>query len=92
MEQFLPIIYQAVSTLILIGTVILGVGATLGAIRSQGEHLEKLDAKVDKLEVAFVQLARQDERIAAMDQRLLAQGRRLDRMQYGRQTQEIPQD
>lgn len=59
-----------------------------GAMR---ERLNALDKKVDKLEGVMVTLARQDERLASMDQRMLAQGKRLDRMEYygRRQTQKI---
>lgn len=92
-EQFFALNLQGlIQTLLMVGTVFVGVGAMRNEIRTHATHLEKLENKIDKLETAFVQLARQDERIAAMDSRLLAQGRRLDRVQYGFQTQEGPAD
>lgn len=53
----------------------------LGAAR---EKMNVLDKKVDRLETAVVQIARQDERLLAMDQRVLAQGKRIDRLENAR--------
>ena len=93
MESFFALNLQGlIQTFLMVGTVFIGVGAMRNEIRTHASHLEKLEEKIDKLETAFVQLARQDERIAAMDLRLLSQGRRLDRLQYGFQTQEGPTD
>src|SRR4029077_1833897 len=39
---------------------------------------EKIETRVDKMEEILVVLARQDERIKTMDDRLLEQGRRID--------------
>lgn len=64
--------------LIQIAVIVLGGFITLGSIK---ERLNTVDKKVDKLETAFVQLARQDERINAMDQRAILTGRRVDRLE-----------
>lgn len=56
----------------------MAVGAMRTEIRYQGARLEKIEEKVEKLENLAVENARKDERISAMDQRLLAQGSRID--------------
>jgi len=81
MESLLAFNLQSfVQAGVLIGTILMGFGAMRTEIKSQGNHLDKLDIKVDKLETAFIQLARQDERLGSLDQRMLAQGKRLDRL------------
>jgi hypothetical protein len=82
MEQFLSFnIGQVVQTLIIVAGGFMALGTMRSEIRYQGQRLLLLDNKIDKLEAAFVQLARQDERMNAMDQRMLSQGRRIDWMQ-----------
>lgn len=66
-----------IQTFAFVGAIVL----TLGGVR---EKLYTLDRKVDKLEVAVVQIARQDERLLAMDQRMIAQGKRIDRIEEKR--------
>lgn len=92
MESFLSFNLQGImQTVALIGTVFIAFGSMKTEIRHQGESLKHLDKRVDKMESAFIQLARQDERMNAMDQRMLSQGRRIDQIQviHGRRkTQE----
>lgn len=87
-EIFTPgFIGQTVQTLIILVGGIMALGAAKQEIRNQANILTKLDGRVDKLESSFIQLARQDERMNAMDQRMLSQGRRIDQLQsfyYGR--------
>lgn len=52
-----------------------------GDIKNQGIRLEKVEAQLGQLNSVLVSEARQDERISAMDQRMLAQGQRLDATQ-----------
>lgn len=72
----------------LLAAVFIGFGSMRNEVKSQALHLNRLDHKIDKLENAFIQLARQEERLSAMDQRMLAQGKRLDRLTYGRKIRE----
>lgn len=67
--------------LIQIGVIVFGGFVTIGSLK---ERLDTVDKKVDRLEAAFVQLARQDERISAMDQRMILSGKRIDRLEYAR--------
>lgn len=84
MESFLTFNIQGIlQTVVLIGSIVYAFGSTT-------TRLNTLDKKVDKLEGVMVQLARQDERLSAMDQRILAQGKRVDRLDYARRTP--PQD
>jgi hypothetical protein len=85
----LQLIGIAIQTIILLAGGFIALGATKNEIRHQGEILVNLDKRIDKLEVAFILLARTDERLNALDQRMLLQGRRIDRVQYAtRQTEE----
>src|SRR5882672_221174 len=43
-----------------------------------GGRMDKVETRLDALQSILVSEARQDERIAAMDQRMLAQGARID--------------
>lgn len=81
-DQFLQFNLQGLlETVSLIGTVFIAFGSMKTEIRHQGEGLLHLDKRVDKMETAFIQLARQDERMNAMDQRMLSQGKRIDQIQ-----------
>ena len=75
MEQWLvSLIATALQTAIILA----GAFIAIGGARVQ---LENLDKRMDRVEAAVIQVARQDERLNAMDQRMLAQGERLDRVQ-----------
>jgi hypothetical protein len=80
MDQFLTVnIGQILQTLIIVITGFIALGAMRNEIRNQGERLKNVDVEIAKLRDVMVVLARQDERLTAMDQRMLSQGRRLDR-------------
>lgn len=70
-------IFQLVGTIVQTGVLLAGAFIAIGGATTR---LENLDKRIDKLEVAFIQVARQDERLNAMDQRMMAQGRRIDRI------------
>lgn len=77
MELWVQVVGLIVQTGLILGGVLLAIGGAKN-------QLQNLDKRVEKLETGFVQLAVQSERMNAMDQRMLAQGRRLDRMEYAR--------
>lgn len=79
MEQFFQFnVGQIVQTLVV---VILGIFA-LGQLRQElsqhGDHLKNLDVEVSEVRKVMVQIARQEERLSAVDYRLNLQGKRLD--------------
>jgi len=47
----------------------------------QATEISQLKASIQKMEGLMVSIARQDERMTAMDQRMLTQGQRLDEFQ-----------
>jgi hypothetical protein len=62
--------------------ILVGVAAMFQALRSdvkdQGFRISKLENAVEKTQDMMILLARQEERYAAMDQRMMAQGARID--------------
>lgn len=86
---------QLVQTFVIIIGGFIALGSMKQEIRHQGDRLHTVDKKIDKLETAFIQLARHDERVSAMDQRVLAQGKRIDRLENARRPtlkEQIPED
>jgi len=79
MESFLQInigqILQIV--IVLIGFVIM-FQKLRDDLKHQGTRLEKVENQLIQVQAIVVAAARQDERIAAMDQRMLSQGSRID--------------
>ncbi len=79
MEQFFQINIGQIAQVIV---VLVGFGVMFqqlrGDIKNQGVRLGKVETKLDQMQSILVSEARQDERIAAMDQRMLAQGTRID--------------
>ena len=55
-------------------------GSLKNEIKHQGERLKNVDSEISKLRDVVVELARQEERLTAMDQRMLSQGQRIDRI------------
>lgn len=51
---------------------------SLSKMEGVGPRLEKVENQVAQLQSIVIASARQDERIAAMDQRMMAQGQRID--------------
>jgi hypothetical protein len=47
-----------------------------------GSRIQKLEDGQHKMQDVLIYVARQDERINAMDQRQLAEGRRLDKLEH----------
>ena len=90
--NFLNFVGQTIQTLIILVGGIMALGAAKQEMRQQSAQLVKMDIRIDKLEAAFVQLARQDERLNSMDQRMLSQGRRLDRYEYARRKAKETED
>lgn len=79
MEFFYPLIGQAVQTFaILIGGFI-ALGALKTEVRFQGDRLESIEGDIDELRKAVISLARNEERVVSLDQRMTLQGQRLDR-------------
>lgn len=82
-----PLIVQlisvAVQTAIILAGGFIALGSMKAEVRTQGERLARVDEELSQLRQVVVQIARQEERMNAMDQRMLAQGRRIDRMKDG---------
>jgi hypothetical protein len=74
--------------IITIATVALGglffVWQMKGRVDLLADRLERIDEHIDKLKEATLQIARQDERLLAMDRRLQELSNRLSRVAYGR--------
>jgi hypothetical protein len=75
----------AIQTVVILAGGFIALGVTKNEIKTQGSILSNLDRRIDKLETAFIQVARQDERLSAMDLRMLAQGKRIDGLEKDRQ-------
>jgi hypothetical protein len=71
-----------VDTIIQTAVLLVGIGIAFGVLRNdvkgQGTRLTKVELDLDKMREVMVSLARQEERYNAMDQRMLAQGQRID--------------
>lgn len=79
MEQFFSInIGQIVQIIVIVVGGVLAIGSMKTEIRNQGEHLKSLDAEMSELRKVMVSIARQEERMTALDYRLNLQGKRLD--------------
>jgi small-conductance mechanosensitive channel len=79
MEQFLQFNIGQIVQVVLI---LFGFGVMFQKLRddikNQGARLEKVEKQLDQVQSIVVSSARQDERISAMDQRMLIQGTRID--------------
>jgi hypothetical protein len=85
MEQFLPYIWPFFQTAVVLVGIGIAYGALRGSIqlvgvdmRSYGARLDKVEAAVSTMQGLMVAMARQDERVAAMDRRMIAEGERID--------------
>jgi len=90
-EQFLSVNLLSIIQLItFIGGGIWVVSAMKSIQTMQSKRLEAMENELYKLRDVVVSLARQEERLNAMDQRMLYQGSRLDRLTYyaSRKTEE----
>jgi len=86
MEWLVTNVGWIVQTVVIVFSGFIALGAIKKEIENQGERLKSLSDKVDKLEGVLIVIARQDERLSFMDQRMLAEGKRIDRLEYGRRT------
>ena|SRR5215467_3179112 len=81
MDQFFQInigqIGQVVAILIFIGAIFQQIK---GDIKNQADRLLKIEAEIMQFRQLLIANARQDERMNAMDQRMLSQGRRIDQI------------
>ena len=81
MEQFLAVNLVSILQLIsFIGGGIWVVSSMKSVQQTQSTRLESIEKELYELRKVVIALARQEERMTAMDQRMLAQGQRLDRM------------
>jgi len=81
MEQFLAVNLVSILQLVtFIGGGIWVVSSMKSVQLTQSNRLESIEKELYELRKIVVALARQEERMTAMDQRMLAQGSRLDRI------------
>ena len=81
MEQFLAVNLVSILQLIsFIGGGIWIVSAMKSVQQNQSIRIEAVEKELFELRKVIVAIARQEERMTAMDQRMLAQGQRLDRI------------
>lgn len=96
MEPFLPLIGQAIQTLAILIGGFMALGALKAEVKFQGNRLESIEQDITELRHAVVSLARNEERVVSLDQRMTLQGQRLDRtiqkvdglLLYGRKIKE----
>jgi hypothetical protein len=78
-EQFLQF---NIGQVIQVGLFLIGMGVMIQRLRddikNQGLRLAHVETQLAQMQSIIVTTARQDERIAAMDQRMMAQGTRID--------------
>lgn len=67
-----------------IGQVLVLLTALWLQVKEQNKRLEKIESEMAQLREVMITVARQDERLNAMDQRMLSQGKRIDNLQYAR--------
>ncbi len=81
MDEFLRVNLGNILTIItfLTGGVYF-VSTIKASVEAQGGRLNSVESEIHELRKVMVSLARQEERMTAMDQRMLAQGSRLDRI------------
>ena len=81
MEQFLAVNLVSILQLVsFIGGGIWIVSAMKSVQQNQSIRIEAVEKELFELRKVIVAIARQEERMTAMDQRMLAQGSRLDRV------------
>jgi|SRR5215467_8015092 len=79
MDQFFSVnVLQIVQLLALVGGGFWAVSALKTSQTYQAERLERVEIEVGELRKVVVNIARQEERMTAMDQRMMAQGSRID--------------
>jgi hypothetical protein len=79
MEQFFNVnAFQIFQLFILIGGGFWVVGQMKSVQQNQSMRLEAVEKELAELRSVVVSIARQEERLSAMDQRMLSQGQRID--------------
>lgn len=94
MEQFLSINLISIIQLIsYIGGGIWIISSMKSVQELQSERLKAVESELSELRKVVVSIARQEERMNAMDQRMLSQGKRIDFLTYAsRKTEENNKD
>jgi hypothetical protein len=95
MEQFLAVnLVSIVQLVAFVGGGIWIVSAMKSVQEIQSQRLERVEQELFQLRNVVVDLARQSERLNAMDQRMLSQGKRLDRLadKVSRRGREVEED
>lgn len=70
--------WDAVGVLINLATIIFAAGGLVWSVTNVGKRMTGLEAEMKQMVAVLVTQARQDERMNAMDERVLSQGKRLD--------------
>jgi uncharacterized membrane protein affecting hemolysin expression len=86
MEHFLPVIVEIAQLLVFISGGIWIVSSMKSVQETQSERLKAIEQEVSELRKVVVSIARQEERMNALDQRLLTQSRRIDCITYASRT------
>lgn len=84
MDEFLRVNLGNILTIItfLTGGVYF-VSTIKASVEAQGGRLVSVESEIHELRKVVVAMARQEERMNAMDQRMLAQGMRIDKLNHG---------
>lgn len=84
MDEFLRVNLGNILTIItfLTGGVYF-VSTIKASVEAQGGRLISVESEIHELRKVVVAMARQEERMNAMDQRMLAQGMRIDKLNHG---------
>jgi hypothetical protein len=88
MEQILPVAVEVLQLLVFIGGGVWIVSSMKSVQETQSERLKAIEQEVSELRKVVVSIARQEERMNALDQRLLTQSRRIDCLTYASRTTE----
>lgn len=67
-----------VNVLLNIASIIFFAGGLVWTVQNLGRRMTQLEGKMEKMSALMIEQGRQEERLIAMDQRILAQGKRLD--------------
>jgi len=70
--------WEGLTVLLNLGAVVFGAGGLVYAVNNLGKRMVGLELEMKQMVTVLVTQGRQEERMTAMDQRVLAQGQRLD--------------
>lgn len=71
--------WEGLTVLLNLGAVVFGAGGLVYAVNNLGKRMVGLEIEMKQMVTVMVTQGRQDERMTAMDERILAQGKRLDK-------------